>query len=215
MTEIGQIYIYLAAVIFALWLLIYIKNMILLYRKKQSITSLQAKISVLRMGIKKNIAQKINNIQRVSSLQNDTIKSVQTICKSLYDLNLNDVSNYQNIISGLKNIYDVMSETDYFINQQIQKLHEDNEATPPVSSFDNLPFWQILYESDRQILSSVYEIVTITAELKTKIEEYNLVVSGSKRYKEIPESIQIEHINLLKHVITKDQILVLHRAEAA
>jgi hypothetical protein len=214
MTEIGQIYIYLTAAILALWLLIYVKKMILLYRKKQNITSLQAKISVLRMGIKKNLRQKINTVQRVNGLEKNIIQNVQVICQSLHDLDLNIISNYQNILLGLKNIFDIISETDYYISQQIQKLQADSEATRTVSSFDNFSFWQILFESDRSILSSIYEMVTTTNELKKQIVEYNLSVAASKQYKEIPELIHIEHINLLKRIITEDQILDSKAPEA-
>ena len=159
-TEIGQIYIYLFALVYALWTVKTIAKMIFVFQKKQNITSLQAKISLLKMGIKRSLQQKSNHALQSNGLDIKIIQEIKINYKELSKLDLNIPENYSELLAGLKKIYDLFSQTPLGLDHQMNQIQLEPEISHRAGDFENdfsnLFFWQTLFQTDQSIFVSIF-----------------------------------------------------------
>ncbi len=210
-TEISQIYTQLFILILIVWSLKHVATMIYIFQKKQNITKMQAQISLLRMNIKRNFRQKSNQFLQANGLDQKIIQEIKLNYKEISELDLAANENFQKLMLGLKKIYDLISQTEVGFNDQIEQIQSEKNSSMQKSdlnnNFENIHFWQKIYEADQPTMLSIFEIVALTAELKSMTDHFNSLVRESERYKKIPDPIQIEHFQLLKHIVHEDQIL--------
>jgi len=210
MKHLNDIYVYLFFTILLVWSLKYFAQLIYLFHKKQKITKLQAKGAMLRMTLKKNLRKKSNQIDNIVGLEPETTRKMKDIYSRLFELDFNKHNNYQELMNGLKDIHDVISNTQFGLNDKIKRIHKESAESATVSdpenSFTNINFWQRLYETEYHILMCAYEIVNSNAELLDLINSYNKLVKDADKYDPIPIAIEIANFNLFDQVIQEKSL---------
>lgn len=210
MQHLNEIYIYLFITILVFWSLKYFAKLIYLFHRKQKITKLQAKGAMLRMSLKKNLRKKANQIDNIVGLEPEVTKKMKEVYKRLFELDYNKHQNYQLLLDGLKEVYDVISNTQYGLNDKIKRIHKESaesaQVSDPENSFKNINFWQRLYETEYHIIMCTYEIINTNSELLKLIKSYNSMVKEADKYDPVPETIEIANFNLFDQVINEKSL---------
>lgn len=205
MKNLNDIYVYLLFTILAVWTLKHLIKLVFLFRKKQKITKLQARIAMLRMTLKKNLRKKGNQADNIVGLDISTINKMKEIYNRTFALDFNKHTSYQELMNALKEIHDVISNTQFGLNEKITRIHKESAdaktISDPENTFTNIHFWQRLYETDYHIVMCVYEVVTANAELLSLMKSYNEKVKDSSKYDPVPEAIEITNFNLFDKVV--------------
>lgn len=205
MKQLNEIYIYLFITILAIWSLKYFVQLIYLFRKKQSITKLQARGAMLRMTLKKNLRKKVNQVDNIIGLEMETVRKMKDIYTRTFELDFNKHTSYQELMNGLKDIHDVISNTQYGLSEKISRIHKESTSSKTISDpnndFKNIHFWQRLYDTDYHILMCIHEIITANDEMINHMKSYNEKVKDSAKYDPVPEAIEIAHFSLFDQVI--------------
>lgn len=205
MKQLNEVYIYLFFAILAVWTLKYFAQLIFLFRKKQKITKLQARGAMLRMTLKKNLRKKGNQVDNIVGLELETIRKMKDIYTRTFELDLNKHTSYQELMNGLKDIHDAISNTQYGLSEKISRIHKEsinsNTISDPNNDFKNIHFWQRLYETDYHIIMCIHEIITTNAELINLMKSYNEKVKDSDKYDPVPEAIELTNFNLFEQVV--------------
>jgi hypothetical protein len=205
MKNLNDIYVYLFFTILAVWTLKYLVQLIFLFRQKQKITRLQAKIAMLRMTLKKNLRKKGNQVDNIVGLEQETIRKMKDIYTRTFELDFNKHTSYQELMNALKDIHDVISNTQFGLNEKITRIHKESadssKISDPENTFTNIHFWQRLYDTDYHIVMCVYEVITSNSELLELVTSYNEKVKTSDKYDPAPEAIEITNFNLFDQVV--------------
>jgi hypothetical protein len=215
----NEIYLSLFFLILFAWTLKYAVELFMIFRKKQKITKLQAQVAMLRMNLKRNIRKKSNQIDNIVGIDAGLVKNIKDIYSRIFELNLNDSKNYQVVLNGLKEITDIISDTQFGMAEKIQHLKQELTPESKLSdlenNFSNPHFWKKLYENEGPIVAGIYDVVQLTHELRQHIEIFNKKVKKSDKYESIPEEIQIEQFALLKNIIDEESFFKPEGTEAA
>jgi hypothetical protein len=205
MKNLNDIYVYLFFMILAVWTLKHLVKLVFLFRKKEKITKLQARIAMLRMTLKKNLRKKSNQADNIVGLDASTMNKMKDVYTRACALDFSKQTSYQELMNALKEIHDVISNTQFGLNEKITRIHKESTDANTISNqentFTNIHFWQRLHDTDYHILMCVYEIVTTNTELLLLMKAYNEKVKDSSKYDPVPEAIEISNFNLFDKVV--------------
>lgn len=207
---IGQLLLYTFILGIFFWSLKYAVSLYIFSRKREDINRLEARISILKMHLKGKIKRKCNKIE--SSLRKepaDVLEGIRPKLNIIRDLNFSYTGDYQTFLDSLHEITVKITEHVKLKHKSLLKAQvlskdklsaEEQEAEQD----ENKLKCKKLVKYDKAHVMIVIEIIQTTAELRTKIDEYNNLTEFEKSQKKInlkPEPISISNFEILTELV--------------
>lgn len=166
-------------------------SLYLFSRKKEEITKLDARLSILKLHLKGKIKRKCNKIESAFRTKNpEMLNILRSNLNALLELRFSLPEDYQKLINLLGTI------TQDVINHLKIEPESDTTTTNSLSEKnDKLKTHEKLIKYDRAHILIVVDIIQTTEQLIEKSNEFNTLIENEKKQKKIhniPEKIEIE-----------------------
>lgn len=207
LNAISQILLLSFAIGFGFWSFKYIISFYLFSRKKEEINRLNARISILKLHLRSKIKKKSHKIEEVLRKDNDTLSLAQPHLNKICELNFQEPSDYQKLITELSSITTI-------ITNHIRLKHKNllrTEILIDTQNNDTLAAQDEVRESckklvkyDKAHMTIIVEIILSTQDLINKIEDFNMLAeyeSGQKKITDIPVKVEIENFEIIHSLV--------------